>query len=188
MCDGAGDVVCFSLHSDKSRKVDIVVPYDPLVDVFNNSEMEWSNCSSLEIDSEGNMTILFGERSKQPRRKDNDYAKIVEGWKDAFGDNEPTILKVKADSLEMFGDKEKNFYIDFDIIDKFCKTKFAKLVFVGCKDVNFEMIFPVEGDCEIFMSKMIDGKIYVGLDGLGIDFICDSVFEYEYYCNQDKKK
>ena len=52
---------------------------------------------------------------------------------------------------------------------------------MDCTDLAMEMFLPKNGVCEIVMSKMADGRIYVGFDGLGIDFTCSSVLEYDYY-------
>ena len=186
MCGGCADMTSFSLSNKKIHDMDIYVPYDPLEGILHGTEIEWSNCPSFEIDSEGNMIIAFGKSSKQPTRKDNNYAELVEGWKDAFGDYAPEILKVNAESLSTFGDEQRSFSLYFKICDKKSKKDFAELVFMDCKDIDFELFFPQKGDCEIVMSKMIDGRIYVGFDGLGIDFICASVLEYDYYCNRDK--
>ncbi len=187
MLGGGADMTSFSLKDNQGQDIDIYVPYEPLEDIIHGSEIELSNCPSLEIDSEDNIIIAFGERSKQPKRKDNNYAELVEGWKDAFGDYEPTILKANIESLSTFGDEVKNFSFAFKICDKNSRKEYAELVFMDCKDIAMEMFFPEKGDCEIVMSKMADGRIYVGFDGLGIDFICASVLEYEYYCNQGKE-
>ena len=186
MCGTCADMTSFSLRKKGKRDLDIYVPYNPLEGILHGTEIELSNCPSFEIDNDGNIIIAFGKSSKQPTRKDNNYAELVEGWKDAFGDYEPEILKVNAESLSTFGDEQKIFLFYFKICDKNSKRDFAKLVFMDCKDIDFEMFFPEKGDCEIVMSKMIDGRIYVGFDGLGIDFICASVLEYDYYCNRDK--
>ena len=186
MCGGCADMTSFSLRNKKNRDMHIYVPYNPLEDIMHGCEIELSNCPSFEVDSEGNIIIAFGKSSKQPTRKDNNYAELVEGWKDAFGDYAPEILKVNAKSLSTFGDEQKTFLFYFKICDKNSKRDFAELVFMDCKDIAIEMFFPKEGDCEIVMSKMADGRIYVGFDGLGIDFICASVLEYDYYCNRDK--
>ena len=187
MLGGGVDMTSFSLKDNQGKEIDIYVPYEPLEDIMHGSEIELSNCPSLEIDSEDNMIIAFGERSKQPKRKDNNYAELVEGWKDAFGELQPTVLKVKVGSLRTFGGEEKKFMLSFTIKEKFCEKELAELMFMDCKDIAMEMFFPEKGDCEIVMSKMADGRIYVGFDGLGIDFICASVLEYEYYCNQGKE-
>lgn len=186
MCGSCADMTSFSLTNKKKHDINIYVPYDPLEGILHGTEIELSNCPSFEIDNDGNIIIAFGKSSKQPTRKDNNYAELVEGWKDAFGDYEPEILKVNAESLSTFGDEQKIFLFYFKICDKNSKRDFAKLVFMDCKEIDFEMFFLEKGDCEIVMSKMADGRIYVGFDGLGIDFICASVLEYDYYCNRDK--
>ena len=185
MCDSGVDMTSFSLRDKQKYEIDIYVPYNPLEDIMHGSEIELSNCPSLEIDDEGNMMIAFGKSSKQPRRKDNNYHELIAGWQDAFGDYSPRILKVKGKRLSTFGAKNKNFSFCFEICNKNFKKDMAELVFMDCKRVRMEMFFPEKGDCQIVMSKMEDGRIYVGFDGLGIDFTCSSVLEYDYYCNKD---
>ena len=178
------DVTSFSMVVDGEREVNIYVPYDPLEGVLHGNEIELSNCPSFEVDNEGNMIIAFGERSKQPKRKDNNYAELIEGWSDAFGDFQPKILKVKAKKIDRFGDKQTNFCLYIELCDKKPKKRFAELVFKDCKRISIEAFFPLKGNCEIAMSKMADGQIYVGFDGLGMDFVCSSIQEYDYYCAQ----
>lgn len=184
MCGSGVDMTSFCLRNKNNRKIQIYVPYDPLKSIMHGGEIETSNCSSLEIDSDGNMIISFGEYTKQPKRKDNNYAELIAGWKDAFGENEPEVLQVKIDELSTFGLKNENYSVSFKFCKKFCKRKFAELVFMDCKNVRVEMSFPQDENCEIVMSKMEDGRIYVGFVGLGMEFICASVFEYDYYCNR----
>lgn len=185
MCGGV-DMTSFSLRDKQNREMEICVPYNPLEDIMHGSEIELSNCPSLEIDDMDNMIIAFGQSSKQPKRKDNNYNELVAGWKDTFGDYSPKVLKVKVESLSRFGDRKTNFSFYFEICDKNCKKGIAEFVFMDCKSIRVEMFFPEKGDCEIVMSKMMNGRIYVGFDGLGIDFICNSVIEYDYYCNSKR--
>ena len=187
MCKGGADMTSFSLNGKRKGDIDVYVPYNPLEDIIHGNEIELSNCPSFEIDKDGNMIIAFGEQSKQPKRKDNNYAELVAGWKDAFGEFKPKVLKVKMRSFHTFGIVEKNISCFFKILNKCCAREYAELVFKDCKSVNVETFFPQNGNCEIVMSKKADGRIYVGFDGLGIDLICSSVIEYDYYCNQDKK-
>ena len=186
MCGGCADMTSFSLSDSKKSDIDIYVPYNPLEDINYGGEIELSNCPSFEIDNDGNMIIAFGERSKQPKRKDNNYAELIDGWKEAFGDFEPKVLKVKAERLSSFGDTQKNLSFYFKVRNKNSKKDFAELVFIDCKNVSAEMCFTKARNYEIVMSKMADGYIYVGIDGLGIDFTCSSVQEYNYYCSQDE--
>lgn len=183
-CKGGADMTSFALRDKKKRDMDIYVPYDPLEDIMHGAEIELSNCPSFEVDNDGNMIIAFGESSKQPKRKDNNYYELIAGWEDAFGDYSTRVLKVKVKRLSTFGNKQKNFSFYFEICDKNCKKDVAELIFMDCKYIAMEIFFPEKGDCEIVMSKMADGRIYVGFDGIGIDFICDSVIEYDYYCNR----
>ena len=88
--------------------------------------------------------------------------------------------------LESFGEEQNNFTLSFKICNKFRKNYFTELIFMDCRDIVCELYFPEKGECEIVMSKMADGRIYVGLDGLGIEFICTSVLECGYYYNQNK--
>ena len=187
MCNGGADMTSFSLKDKENRKLHVYVPYDPLVNIMGGGEIELSNCPSLEIDGEGNMIIAFGKSSKQPKRKDNNYNELITGWEKAFGEYLPTVLKVNGKSLSRFGGQKMNFSFHFEICDKNCKKSIAELVFMDCKSVGMELFFPEKGDCQIVMSKMADGRIYVGFDGLGIDFICSSIMEYDYYCNREKE-
>ena len=185
MCGICADMTSFSLRDNKKSDIDIYVPYNPLESIVRGGEIELSNCPSLEIDNDGNIIISFGERSKQPKRIDNNYAELIDGWKDAFGDFEPKVLKAKAVSWSSFGNSQTNFSFSFKVCNKNSKKDFVELVFLDCKDLSFEMFFTNKRNCEILMSKMADGHIYVGFDGLGIDFICSSIQEYDYYCTQE---
>ena len=187
MLDSGADMTSFSLKDKNNRAISIYVPYNPLEDVLYGSEIELSNCPSFETDEDGNMIIAFGERSKQPKRKDNNYAELIEGWKDAFGEYQPKVLKVKADTLSTFGDNQTNISFCFKICNKNSKKSFAELIFMDCKNISADMYFPNKRNCEIVMSKMEDGYIYVGIGGLGVDFICSSVLEYDHYCKQSEE-
>ena len=183
MCDGSADMTLFSLRDKRKRDLDIYVPYNPLEDI-DHWEIEWSNCPSFDVDDEGNMIVEFGERSKQPKRKDNNYAELVEGWGEFFGNVAPEILQVKIESMLTFGKGQTNYSVAFKGCNKFSKKDTAELVFMDCRNVALEMFFSQKGDCEIMMSRMMDGRIYVGFDGLALGFDCASVMEYEYYCKR----
>ncbi len=187
MLDGGADMTSFSLKDENKRDIDIYVPYNPLEDILHGSEMELSNCPSFEIDEDGNMIIAFGERSKQPKRKDNNYAELIEGWNEAFGDFQPKVLKVKAEMLSTFGDGQTNISFYFNVCNKNSNKQFAELVFVDCKNIFVDMYFSKKRNYEIVMSKMANGYIYVGIWGLGIDFVCSSIKEYNYYCSQNEE-
>ena len=186
MCNGCADMTSFSLIGKSGRAVNIQVQYDPLEDIIHGNEIEFSNCPSFDTDACGNMFIAFGGCSKQPKRRDNDYVGLIAGWKDAFGEYDPAVLKVRITSLNMFGGEKKNVEVGVKLCDRFRRKKSARFMFVDCRDIGAEMFFPQRGDCDIIMSKMADGNIYVGFYGLGVDFVCTSAFEYCYYCNYKK--
>ena len=185
LCDGAADMTSFSLKDKEGKEIEIWVPYDPLESVLHGAEIELSNCPSLEIDDDGNMLILFGASSKQPTRKDNNYDELIVGWKDAFGDYLPDILKVEMFSLDSFGDGQMNLMASFNIDDKHCIKGSADLRFMNCENLRMEMFLPNYRYSEISMSRLADGRVYVGLYGLGIDFTCSEIYEGEYYKKLD---
>lgn len=192
MCDGCADVCTFYLRTVKGKELCIFVPYDPLICVLDGNEIEYSNCPSLEIDEEGNMIIAFGNMSKMPTRKDNDYAGLVVGWQDVFGEYAPKKLRVKIHAFSSFcpfGEEPLFLALDFEVTDKAVSKKYAKFVFIRCTKLEMDMIFPEKGDgVTIYLSKMSNGRIYVGLDGFGVAFYCDSIMEYDYYCNGKKEE
>lgn len=183
-CSSGVDVTGFTLTDKQGCKRSYSLPYDPLLGILRGREIELSNCPSIEIDGDGNMIIAFGRSSKQPTRKDNDYCQLVEGWERKFGTYKPKVLKGKLQNFGTFGDKQRILIVGFEIRGK---KQFAELVFLNCKHFGADVWFPTKGNCALVMSKTMDGRIYVGFDGIGIDFFCDSVLEYEYYCQRDEE-
>lgn len=173
-CGGGADMTSFSLNG-KNGDMDIYVPYNPLEDIIHGCEIELSDCPSFEVDDKGNMIIAFGKSSKQPVRTDNNYADLITGWKAAFGEFSPKILKVNVQSIGTFGISEKTLKVSFKIRNKFSKKGFAELTFTDCENVSVDTCFPSDGKCEIVMSRMANGRIYVGFVGLEMDFFCASV-------------
>lgn len=180
-CEPAADISSFLLKN-QLQTVEIAVPYAPLESVLSGGEIELTNCPSLEIDEGGNMIIRFGESSKQPRRKDNNYSEIILGWKDYFGEYSPKRLTVKAESLSTFGENRYNLSFEFSIRDKKCQKDYAQLVFMDVKDYGIETYFSKVSKCELQISRLKDGRIYVGIMQMGIEFTCAEIVEYEYYC------
>jgi len=183
MCDGGADVVAVALKKSGAKDIDIYVPYDPLISI-TGGEIELSNCPSLKFDEQGNMTFAFGKSSTQPIRKDNNYSQLVEGWQQAFGTFQPQQLTARITRLENFGIDTTNVLLAFTIKNKGYHNKMAQLVFMDCRDLELELSFPSKGDCDICMSKLSNGNIYVGLNWFNVQFVCKRVLEYEYYCNQ----
>lgn len=187
-CCGSGvDITSFSLAVDELGTIEVYVPYDPLESALTRGELDLSNCPSAEVDDDGNMLIYFGKSSKQPTRKDNDYPNLVLGWREAFGDYSPKVLSAKALGLASFGEKQNNLSLTFETSDRKLGKRTVEFLFFECFDTRIQANFPLKGKCKIIMSKMADGTIYVAFDGLGMEFFCTSIYEYEYYCAQDEE-
>ena len=183
MCGGCADITSIALRKKPKPDMDIYVPYEPLEDVVWHNEIEYSNCPSFEIDEKGDMIISFGESSKQPIRKDNNYDELIVGWKDKFKKYLPQILEVKLEKFSTFGEEKTNISVELEICDKKSPSQLLELIFTDCKNLMMDVYFPKKGECDVVMSKMVDGRIYVGFDGLGIGFICASILENDYYNN-----
>ena len=181
--DSGVDVTSIYLIDKNNKDLLLLAPYGPLEDIMHGCEIELSNCPSAEIDKEGNILIEFGKSSKQPTRIDNNYHDLIKGWSDAFPNFKPKILKVKLIEIQYHSNNYASIY--FIICNKEYKNHYAEIIFKNCKDINVETFFPSNRNCEIVMSKLINGLIYVGIDGLDIDFICSNVYERSYYNKKD---
>lgn len=186
-CGSGVDMTSFSLAVDESGKIEVYLPYDPLESALTRCELDLSNCPSAEIDDDGNMLIYFGKSSKQPIRKDNDYSNLVLGWRETFGDYSPKVLSAKASGLASFGEKQNNLSLTFETSGKKLGKRTVEFMFFECFDTRVQANFPLKGKCKIIMSKMADGTFYVAFDGLGIEFFCTSICEYEYFCAQNEE-
>ena len=184
LLDGCADIVSIELVSDKNN-ARFYIPYDPLIEVIRGGEIEYTNCPSFELDNNGDMVIYFGALSKLPTRKDNNFNELIVGWAEYFNDYKPENLKVNAHFLNACSGEKVNVFLSFEILDKLAPKKLAELVFVNCKNINIEACFPLDGEVEIVASKTLDGNIYVGFDGLNIDFTCSQIVEYNYFCNHN---
>ncbi|MBR2375079.1 MAG: hypothetical protein IKA88_02190 [Clostridia bacterium] len=184
ICERCADMVSFSLHDENGKKVLVYVPYDPLTDCVSNELIEYSNCPSIETDVDGNMLIAFGKRSKLPKRKDNDYAGIIQGWREYFMEYSPEVLRIQVQELQQTEEQDVQIVLWFQVKDRAFGNKHGHLVFDGCTNIQSEILFPQTGECTLFVAKMIDGGIYVALDGLGLRFRCNSIADYGYKCEK----
>ena len=184
MMDGAADVTSISLQYADQQPIDIILPYNPICSVLNGCEVDMSNCSSFQIDEDGNMLIFFGASSKQPDRIDNNYAQLIDGWSEHFGNFSPKVLSCKVNSFSTFGKNGSNFSCQITLCNKSATQQDCELVFLRCAKLNLELFFTNNGKAQLWMSQMSNGQIYVGFQNLGIEFCCDCVMEYEHYCRQ----
>ncbi len=169
------DVVSFGLEGGGRNNIEIYLPYDPLMSLISYDLIEETNCCSFETLEEGDMLLCFGKSSKTPKRKDNDYKEIVKGWSEIYGDFNPEILSVKLQDIHMFIDDYGNFLLPFRIKNRSRTARYGELEFLGVKMLQVSINFPVDGNVKIFLTKMLDGKIYVSLDGLDVEFFCEEI-------------
>lgn len=181
------DVCSISLEGKGDDKIIFYLPYDPLCDVMHGNEIDMTNSPSCEWNEAGDVIISYGSYSKQPKRKDNDYVSLVEGWDERYGTVCPKTLKIKARSLGFFGEKNDSLFLSFDIKNKELRSRGENFVFFDVQLRSLQVYYPVCGDSELVMAKMSNGRIYVGLAGLGFDFTCSAIEEWEHRCSRDKE-
>ena len=157
----------------------VYVPYDPLLDVIEENEIELTNCPSLELDDEENMLICFGKTSKTPMRKDNDYAELIEGWVETFPDYVPAVLRAEVRLLQHLYCRDKFDQLVELSVKKEGASEEITLVFTDCQKLQMSMVFPKQGESDVRMARMLDGRIFVGFDDLGVQFTCSKVGLWE---------
>lgn len=170
------DLTSFALATQHGLKEEYGLPYDPLIESLHGSEVELSNCPSAEIDENGYILIGFGAHSKSPKRKDNNFEELIEGWKNSFGDYAPDVLKVKLNCLSNFTENDftDGLLFDFDILNKRAKHKSLFLICADCSKLAFK-IHPHAGTMELNLSRLENGNIFVDLVGYDFTFECKSV-------------
>ncbi len=170
------DLCVFSLVAENGNEmIHIRVPYNPLEDL-HGCAIEYSNCASFEVNKEGEMAIYFGDSSKMPKRKDNNYAKLVSGW-DIFKDFRIKVLKVNIKEMSLFCDEKGHYSLRLHTLIKNKKyhNETLRLIFKDCEDVYLETYFHVAKVHEIYASKLLDGSILVQIFPLNITFSCSSI-------------
>lgn len=98
----------------------------------------------------------------------------------------PKVLKVTIHSCGTFGMKNNDVYCCFEIRGIQNKGRKAELLFFDCKDIAWSFEYTKNGDCEIVMTKMADGRIYVGFADLSAEFTCSQILESDYYNKQNE--
>lgn len=168
------DICVFDIVYKANKCIQIYVPYDPIEEVVHRSEIDYSNCPSFEIDENGDMEIRFGDLSRLPILKRNNYIDLVDGWQAVFGDYRPKKLKMSVDLFKTDFEQNETCYIEIigDILNKKMKHKTVSFGFIDCERTVIEYWGSV-GKSELFMSKMLDGRIYAGI-GDSLSIICKS--------------
>jgi len=170
------DIESFRLCG-KDKKVRVYLQYDPLKDSFGNDK-EYSNCPSFEEENQ-KIKICFGDMSKQPKRVDNNYHQLVQGWGDVFEET-PDSLCAAFDGMTFFSSQNngKNDCLKLRLKTQH-KTKTGKnptFCFFGV-DQFFQPPWGYGDDgYDIRMSKLVDDKIYVSFGDDKMEFVCDKIF------------
>jgi hypothetical protein len=158
------------------KKMMIHLPYNPLRCIIHGEEIELSNCPSAEVDKNGNMLILFGKSSHAPKRKDNNYRDLIDGFEKLEKTRVPKVLKVKVVRIQFYNDKKgESFSMTFVDKDKDNHEKTFKLVFESFTDICIDCSASIlQTEIDLNISRLNDGKIAVQL-GKVINFYCKGI-------------
>lgn len=170
------DVESFVLRGQNSIR--FAVQYDPLTDAFGEV-LEYTNCPSCHVDSEGNVVVCFGNKSQNPQRVDNNYHEIITGWNDCF-ENATDSFCGKFAGMS-FGSSQQNGKNDLIklCIDSDVKTKTGtkpNFCFCGVSEYFQPPWACFGGDVDLRVSKMTNGKIYVSFGDEDVQFTCDEIY------------
>lgn len=162
----------------------VCFPYNPLEESMHGTEIELSNCPSIEFDENCDLVFAFGSMSKQFKRVDNNYSDLVLGWKDEFGDNCPDVIKCRLDRISFSG---SDYDRKLDVSFKSCNLpgKSLDLSFVNVTDCDMNILFD-QKYCELRMSRMSTGKIYVDIS-YTMTFFCSCIYVSGYDFDKDFK-
>lgn len=185
---GYCDVTAVNIMFKDGTSYYTYLPYDPLEESMHGSEIELSNCPSLEFDENNDLLLLFGDKSKQFKRVDNNYSDLILGWQKEFGNFAPDIIKGRLYGLNTFGN---DYNRKFDITFKSCNVpgKTLHLRFFNVTDCDLNISFD-QSYLDLCMSRTSNGKIYVDIFGT-LTFFCSCVCIYGYdfdsdcACNKD---
>jgi len=157
------------------------VPYDPLCESLYGNEIEWSNCPSVEWLTNENLKIHIGEYSRAPKRIDNNYNELILGWKNITNEV-PKILKCRLLHFSSSNHLCPRLKITFSMIDG------SKMHLIFEDYDNLECDYNTSfGDryFHLLMSRMNNGRIFVRLDGIGVQFQCVCIKEDEYLSGKE---
>ena len=169
------DVESFVLRG--KTPVRFAVQYSPLTDAFGDV-IEYTNCPSCKIDDNGNLVVCFGDKSQNPRRIDNNYHEIIEGWNDCFCEKPDSFCgKFAGMSFGSSQQNGKNDLIKLCIQNEF-KTKTGEkptFCFCGVSDYYQPPWACFGGDVDLRVSKMTNGKIFVSFGDEDVQFLCEKI-------------
>lgn len=169
------DICYITLEGDRTETY-VYTPYDPLTDVIFANELDYSNCPSFEVDDSGNLLFFFGHLSKQPRRVDNNYHELIEGWSEVMGDYRPDLLRGEIYGFDYSSyDNSSSVFFTLEVKRKGKSNTVLELSFSDVKNVHLEHWGKLCLSCDVYMSKLPNGDIYVGLTDYAMNFYCKKI-------------
>lgn len=172
------DISDIYLERHDGTKIKFSLPYDPLVESINQVEIELSNCPSAEINQNGFITIGIGESSKMPKRIDNNFDELIEGWNELFNDYRPDVLRARLNILtNYFKNEAPCLFAEIEILNKRAKHYDSlTFIFTEIQKVNY-MIYPDKASesIELNAARLIGGNIFVDFVGYGLTFQCKEI-------------
>ena len=172
------DICSVEIVSEQEKKI-FFTGYDPVVDLSDMQEIEYSNCPSFERDREGNICILFGASSKSSKRTDNDYSGCIEGFQDRFPKLKK-VLRVKVQSVQCNGagdwpgSPEDGLAISVCIRNKRYRGSHVDLLFYEVTGLKFAIFDGWGRNREMILSPMQDGRLFVQFGG-DLNFFCTRI-------------
>lgn len=172
------DICTLEICREREKKI-LFTGYDPVVDLSEMREMEYSNCPSFEAGEAGELILRFGASSRAPKRTDNDYSGCIEGFSEHFPKLKK-VLRVKVQSVLCNGagdlpfSHEGGLAVLARIRNKRYKGSRADLLFYEVTGLKFTLFDGWGKDTEMTISPMQDGRLFVQFGG-ELNFFCTRI-------------
>ncbi len=179
------DICWIDLYIGKNH-YSLSAGFDPVCD-FRYNEIEYSNCASVDFLPNGEVLIGVGEHSTQPRRTDNDFLSVIEGFDrvfpnfEGFGDTENGRMLCTLERANFFYPDESPLVLCTELV---CKNKGwssteLTLLFDAPEMQNFLFEREMLGSADFGLTIMPlqDGRFVVSFSDYfdGICFICKKI-------------
>ena len=179
------DICWIDLYIGKNR-YSLSAGFDPVCD-FRCNEIEYSNCSSVDFLPNGEVLIGVGEHSTQPRRTDNDFLGVIEGFDkvfpdfEGFGDTENGRMLCTLERANFFYPDESPLVLCTELV---CKNKGwrgteLRLLFDSpeMQSFMFERQMLNSADFGLTVMPLQNGQLVVSFSDYydGICFICKKI-------------
>lgn len=159
--------------------------FDAVCD-FHSCEIEYSNCASVDFLPNGEVLIGIGEHSTQPRRVDNDYPTVIEGFGEIFPDfkgfnEDDGRLLLHIDSACPFypSDNEITLCLEITCKNKWWRGEKLELSFDAIEIYNFDFSSTMLDDplFGIDIMPLQDGRLFVNISNFyhGVSLYCKKI-------------